>query len=104
MPLRDAGVAAAAGGGSIAPACAAAFGDGSRPPLIVNRFGVAPVTSTCWPTYLRTFVPVNRYVVPSLSLIMYWPGSESSLATHPTSVTSLGDFGGVCGEPDVVCC
>src|SRR5215475_4192292 len=50
--------------GSIAPACAATFGDGTSPPVISGLDEcAAPVTETRFPRYRRMSVPVRRYVV-----------------------------------------
>src|SRR5581483_10132255 len=77
--------------GSIAPACAATFGLGVRPPTIFSFGGLAaPISSTRRPRYLRTSVPLRRYVVvPSLkSARVKWPVCTGSAVTQP--VTLIG--------------
>src|SRR5438067_43643 len=70
VPAGPASAAAtAAREGSIAPACAATFGVGYRPPLITS-FGGAPAISTRLPRNSRTSLPVRRYV-PDSSDIVY---------------------------------
>jgi hypothetical protein len=82
--------AVAARVGSMAPAWAATFGDGTRPPTMATfRSTREPNTVTRFPTYLCTSpAPVRRYVVsPDVkSASVKWGASAASRVTHPVSV------------------
>src|SRR3979411_787057 len=80
--------------GSMAPAWAATLGDGYKPPTICTRRDATPDTSTCWPTYSRTFVPTSLYVVPCLlpclvSDSVNRPVSLGLALMHPLSVSGF---------------
>src|SRR5688572_11938955 len=90
--------------GSIAPAWPAALGDGHSPPLIDSlRPCGPPTTFTMRPAYLRTLLPVSRYLLPVDSSNVNAPEAPGASLTQPTSSTGLREIpelvGGVCAAP-----